>query len=50
VRLGFGIDGNADADFINVRGTYEENSFVKKIQGEIEEVERRYRAVMDIFF
>lgn len=42
VRIGFGIDGNADADFDAVRGTFEGNKFVKKLKGDIEEISRKH--------
>ncbi|MDI6775243.1 MAG: DUF4954 family protein [Verrucomicrobiota bacterium] len=32
VRIGFGIDGNQDADFEAVRGTYDGNKFVKALR------------------
>jgi hypothetical protein len=47
-RTGFGVDGDPvarDADFAAVRGTFEENSFVRQIRGEIAEVERRAQAI-----
>ena len=31
VRTGFGIDGHQDADFVNVRGDFESNSFKKQL-------------------
>ncbi|MEI7641161.1 MAG: DUF4954 family protein [bacterium] len=31
-RTGFGLDGNKDADFEAVRGTFETNKFIKKLQ------------------
>ena len=40
-QIGFGRDGAADdvgEDFVQVRGRYEDNSFVKEMQSEIEQV------------
>jgi len=45
VRTGFGIDGNPDQDFEAVRGTFEQNNFVRKLRGEMEEINRRYEDV-----
>jgi len=42
---GYGIDGNVREDFQAVRGTFEENSFVKKLKKKIENVEKRYENV-----
>jgi hypothetical protein len=47
-RTGFGLDGDPaarDEDFVAVRGTFEENAFVRQIRGEIAEVERRADAI-----
>jgi Ni2+-binding GTPase involved in maturation of urease and hydrogenase len=45
-RTGFGIDGDADADFESVRGTFDGNKFVMKLKGDIETINERYeRAV-----
>ena len=41
-KTGFGIDGdhaNRDIDFKEVRGTFDENSFVKRLQAESQEIE-----------
>ena len=46
VRTGFGIDGNADADFDAVRGTMEDNKFVKKLKTDMEEVEKKHEALL----
>ena len=45
VKIGFGIDGNADADFDAVRGTFDGNGFVKKLVEGSEEIEAKYSAV-----
>lgn len=45
VRTGFGIDGNRDADFDAVRGTFENNKFVKKLGEDAEEIEKRHEAM-----
>ena len=42
VCTGFGIDGDADADFEAVRGTFDDNSFVKGLNEEIAEVEKTH--------
>ncbi len=42
VRIGFGIDGNADADFESVRGTFEKNASILKIEDEIDAVNSKY--------
>ncbi len=47
-QTGFGIDpepSQREADFIGVRGTYEENKFVQQIEEEIAEVARRVEAI-----
>jgi Domain of unknown function (DUF4954) len=43
-RIGFGLDGDAEAanaDFVAVRGKFEENSFVKQVTAEIESLPNR---------
>jgi hypothetical protein len=43
-RIGFGIDGDdqaRDTDFVNVRGSYENNSFVAGLRKESEDIESR---------
>jgi hypothetical protein len=42
VRTGFGIDGNADADFEAVRGTFSGNSFVRGLHDEIAAIDKTY--------
>jgi hypothetical protein len=49
-RIGFGIDGNTDADFENVRGTFEENKFVKQINEEICTVNSKYEELKKLIF
>jgi hypothetical protein len=47
-RIGFGMDGDAgakDADFAAVRGKFEENSFVKQLHADIEQVGKRCEAL-----
>jgi hypothetical protein len=47
-RIGFGMDGDqeaAGADFVAVRGKYEENSFVKQLNEEIESLPERCEAI-----
>ncbi|MBC8181063.1 DUF4954 family protein [candidate division KSB1 bacterium] len=44
-RISFGIDGNTDTDFDNVRGTFADNKFVKQINEEIEAVNLKYEAL-----
>ncbi|MCF7809234.1 MAG: DUF4954 family protein [Candidatus Marinimicrobia bacterium] len=48
VRIGFGIDGQADADFAAVRGTFEENSFKKQLDDMREQVEKSLAQGLDI--
>jgi hypothetical protein len=46
-RCGFGQDGKGDAvqkDFQQVRGTYEDNSFVKEIKDDIQKLQKRIAA------
>jgi len=45
-RTGFGIDGNGDADFEAVRGTFEGNKFVKKLKEDGEKINQRFEAVV----
>ena len=43
-RIGFGLDGTEDdreADFVAVRGTFEEDKFVTRMRCEMEELEAR---------
>lgn len=43
IKIGFGLDGNSlrtDKDFKEVRGTYNENNFVKEIQDENEVINK----------
>lgn len=49
VRIGYGIDGEADADFLNVRGSFEQNSFVLKIKQEIELVNSKFEQLKKLF-
>jgi hypothetical protein len=42
VSTGFGIDGNRDADFEAVRGTFAGNKFVMRLNNEIEDVKKKY--------
>jgi hypothetical protein len=47
-RVGFGMDGGepaAEADFVAVRGRFEENSFVKQVTAEIESLHDRCEAL-----
>ena len=51
-RISFGLDGSnekRDEEFDIVRGTWEENSFVKELQEEIEEVEKKAETLLAIF-
>ncbi len=45
VKLGFGIDGNGDEDFEAVRGTFEGNSFVKKLKLQTGVVEKQFNEI-----
>ena len=43
-QIGFGLDGaegDREADFVAVRGTFEDDKFIKQMRSEIEEVGRR---------
>ena len=42
VRTGFGIDGNQDADFEAVRGTFAGNKFVAQLNSEIDTIKKRF--------
>jgi hypothetical protein len=49
-RIGFGMDGDAaarDADFVAVRGKLEDNSFVKQLHADIEQLEKRQKAICE---
>jgi hypothetical protein len=49
-RVGFGIDGDAEArdkDFAAVRGKLEDNSFVKQMHADIEQVGKRVTVVQE---
>ncbi|MBN2302123.1 MAG: DUF4954 family protein [Lentisphaerae bacterium] len=46
VKTGFGIDGDKDADFVAVRGEFESNKFVNKLDRDAEVVEKRYVDIM----
>jgi len=51
-RIGFGIDGDEEtkiSDFETIRGTYENNSFVKGIQKEIAEINAKTFQLNDSF-
>jgi len=47
-RLSFGIDGSRDLDFEAVRGTFEDNAFVKKLEKEIIDIDRKYAEVIKL--
>ncbi len=42
VRIGFGIDGNQDADFEAVRGTFAGNKFVAQLNSEIDTIKKKF--------
>ncbi len=49
-RIGFGMDGDAaarDQDFAAVRGKFEENSFVKQLHADIEQIGKRCEAIRE---
>jgi hypothetical protein len=51
VRIGFGIDGNkeiADKDFLEVRGEFDKNEFVKKINVHLERKLELYKQATEI--
>ncbi|MBD3422464.1 MAG: DUF4954 family protein [Chitinivibrionales bacterium] len=45
-RIGYGIDGESEGDFVNVRGTVEANDFLHNLQNEQAEIERRHAAIV----
>ncbi len=45
VKTGFGIDGNADADFTAVRGVFADNTFKIHLDSEIESVNTKFAQV-----
>jgi len=47
-RTGFGIDGRPEDDFIAVRGTFEENSFVKKLDEAIVNIEKEFKDALSL--
>ncbi len=47
VRTGFGIDGNAEADFEAVRGTFAGNAFVKSLQERARTIETECARLME---
>lgn len=47
-KVGFGIDGNTDGDFDAVRGKFEDNDFVKKLNAEMETVGKRHSAAVKL--
>jgi Domain of unknown function (DUF4954) len=50
-RIGFGMDGDAaarDQDFAAVRGRLEENSFVKQLHADIEQMGKRCEGVLEL--
>ncbi|HMB01243.1 MAG TPA: DUF4954 family protein [Spirochaetota bacterium] len=48
VRIGFGIDGNCDADFEAVRGKFADNKFIKKLHSDLEEIENNYNRLIKL--
>ena len=46
VKTGFGIDGDGDRDFRQVRGSFDDNSFKKQIEQDIESVQQRFESVL----
>jgi len=50
-RIGYGIDGNAqvqEMDFTNVRGTFENNKFVKGILEENEKITEKFKQMIEL--
>jgi len=48
-RISFGLDGDTDTrdkEFDSIRGVWEENSFVKQLQQEIEETEKKAEEIL----
>jgi hypothetical protein len=49
-RIGFGMDGDAaarDQDFAAVRGRFEDNSFVRQLHADIEQISQRCEAIRE---
>lgn len=47
-RLGFGVDGNRDADFEAVRGTFKDNSFVQQLKQQQETIEQKHKEMLSL--
>ncbi|KAA3656130.1 MAG: DUF4954 family protein [Calditrichaeota bacterium] len=48
VKTGFGVDGNQDADFANVRGVFDENSFKQQLEKDMQSADARYEDFMKL--
>ncbi len=48
VKIGFGISGDVDNDFTAVRGIFEENKFVKKLNADIESVNNKCESIINL--
>ncbi len=48
VRTGFGIDGNSDADFDEVRGSFATNAFKQQLDEMRSQLETNYDQTLDI--
>ena len=46
VSIGYGIDGDAEKDFTNVRGTFDANSFVKMVKDSMNEINLKYEEIL----
>jgi hypothetical protein len=41
-RLGYGIDGNGDEDFDTVRGTFDANKFIVKLNSDTQQTTKKF--------
>ena len=44
-KIGFGIDGNAEDDFAEVRGTMEDNAFILSLKNTAQSIEEKYQQI-----
>ncbi|MBC8216154.1 MAG: DUF4954 family protein [Candidatus Marinimicrobia bacterium] len=44
-KIGFGIDGNAEDDFAEVRGTMDENAFILSLKNTAQSIEEKYQQI-----
>jgi hypothetical protein len=48
ISTGFGIDGNREADFEAVRGTFTGNKFIVRLNNDIEDVKKKCEAIKNL--